>query len=102
MLRPKPSFSKDLRGFHHLLRNPTKSSMAHYLHMSRRRNGRYSTGVRMSGYATKIRSFDWIAKPPHFVTNGTDSITAWSFAGRGPEGRPPFEFGFRPGTLSPV
>jgi len=54
--------------------------------------------LRMSGYATKIRSFDWIAKPPFFVTNGADSVTAWSFAGRGPEGRPPFEFGFRPGT----
>ena len=55
--------------------------------------------LRMSGYAVKIRSFDWIAKPPFFVTNGADSVTAWSFSGRGPKGRPPFEFGHRPGIL---
>ena len=57
------------------------------------------SNIRMGGYAAKIRSFDWIAKPPYFVTTGADSVTAWSFSGRGPEGRAPFEFGQRPGIL---
>jgi WD40 repeat protein len=66
------------------------------LHGWRLANG---SDIRMGGYAAKIRSFDWIAKPPYFVTAGADTVTAWSFAGRGPEGRPPFEFGQRPGIL---
>ena len=55
--------------------------------------------MRMSGYATKVRSLAWIAKPPYLVTAGSDSVTAWSFAGGGPMGKNAFEFGKRPGFL---
>lgn len=55
--------------------------------------------MRMSGYMTKVRSLAWIAKPPYLVTAGSDSVTAWSFAGGGPMGKNAFEFGLRPGSL---
>jgi len=55
--------------------------------------------IRMGGYPTKVRSFDWLAKPPFLVTAGADCVTGWSFAGRGPAGREPFEVGRRPGIL---
>lgn len=45
----------------------------------------------MRGYAAKIRSMDWLAKPPILVTAGADCVTAWSFAGTGPQGKPPTE-----------
>jgi len=53
----------------------------------------------MSGYITKVRSLAWVAKPPYLVTAGSDSVTAWSFAGGGPMGKNAFEFGQRPGFL---
>lgn len=55
--------------------------------------------MRMSGYASKVRSLAWIAKPPYLVTAGSESVTAWSFAGGGPMGKNAFEFGKRPGYL---
>jgi WD40 repeat protein len=51
--------------------------------------------MRMSGYMTKVRSLAWIAKPPFLVTAGSDSVTAWPFAGGGPMGKNAFEFGRR-------
>lgn len=55
--------------------------------------------MRMSGYPAKIRSFAWIAKPPHLVNAGSDSVTAWPFAGGGPMGKDASEFGKRPECL---
>jgi WD40 repeat protein len=45
----------------------------------------------MRGYSTKVRSMDWLAKPPLLATAGADCVTLWSFAGAGPQGRPPIE-----------
>jgi WD40 repeat protein len=45
----------------------------------------------MRGYVAKVRSMDWLAKPPILATSGADCVTAWSFAGSGPQGKPPIE-----------
>jgi WD40 repeat protein len=45
----------------------------------------------MSGYAAKVRSMDWLAKPAWLATAGADCVVAWSFAGSGPQGKPPIE-----------
>lgn len=47
----------------------------------------------MSGYTAKVRSWDWLAKPPILATSGTESVIAWDFAGSGPQGKPPLEIG---------
>lgn len=53
----------------------------------------------MSGYAAKVRSMDWLAKPPMLVTAGADCVIAWPFAGSGPQGKPPLEVGQGIGQL---
>lgn len=45
----------------------------------------------MRGYAAKVRSMDWLAKPPVLVSSGSECVVAWSFAGSGPQGKPPLE-----------
>jgi WD40 repeat protein len=45
----------------------------------------------MRGYATKVRSMDWLAKPQWLVTAGADCVIAWPFAGAGPQGKAPAE-----------
>jgi WD40 repeat protein len=45
----------------------------------------------MRGYSAKIRSTDWLARPPILATAGADCVTLWSFAGAGPQGRAPIE-----------
>ena len=45
----------------------------------------------MRGYAAKVRSMDWLSKPPTLVTSGADCVVAWSFSGSGPQGKPPIE-----------
>jgi WD40 repeat protein len=47
----------------------------------------------MSGYTAKVRSWDWLAKPPILATSGAESVIAWDFAGSGPQGKPPLEIG---------
>jgi WD40 repeat protein len=47
----------------------------------------------MRGYAVKVRSMDWLARPPTLVTSGADCVAAWSFAGSGPQGKSPIEIG---------
>lgn len=49
--------------------------------------------MRMSGYARKVRSFDWIAKPAYLLTAGSDTVVAWPFSGKGPMGKAPLEIG---------
>ncbi len=58
--------------------------------------------MRMSGYARKVRSLDWIARPPCLLTAGSSGVTAWPFAGKGPMGQAPLEFGFKGRSLVTV
>lgn len=53
----------------------------------------------MRGYAAKVRSMDWLAKPPVLATSGAECVIAWSFAGPGPRGKPPWEVGRGLGRL---
>lgn len=53
----------------------------------------------MAGYAAKARSLDWLARPMTLVTSGGDCVTAWSFTGKGPMGKPPIEVGRGLGRL---
>jgi len=53
----------------------------------------------MRGYATKVRSLDWLARPPTLVTSGADCVVAWPFSGSGPQGKPPIETGQGIGRL---
>ena len=45
----------------------------------------------MSGYAAKVRSMDWLAKPAWLATAGADSVITWPFTGSGPQGKAPVE-----------
>lgn len=51
--------------------------------------------IRMSGYPTKVKALAWSAKPYFLATSGADQIICWPFAGSGPSGKPPIEFGGR-------
>ncbi len=53
----------------------------------------------MRGYAAKVRSMQWQARPPVLVTAGADCVVAWPFAGSGPQGKPPLEVGGGIGRL---
>lgn len=53
----------------------------------------------MAGYATKVRSMDWQRRPMILATSGGDCVTAWSFTGGGPMGKPPLEIGSGLGRL---
>jgi WD40 repeat protein len=53
----------------------------------------------MRGYAAKVRSLDWLAKPLTLATSGADCVVAWSFAGSGPQGKPPLGIGRGIGRL---
>ena len=53
----------------------------------------------MRGYAAKVRSMDWLAKPPILATSGSECVIAWSFAGSGPQGKRPLEVGQGIGQL---
>lgn len=45
----------------------------------------------MRGYAAKVRSVDWLARPQWLVTAGAECVIAWPFAGSGPQGKAPAE-----------
>jgi WD40 repeat protein len=47
----------------------------------------------MAGYAAKVRSMEWLRRPMILATSGGDCVTAWSFTGGGPMGKPPLEVG---------
>jgi WD40 repeat protein len=53
----------------------------------------------MAGYASKVRSMDWLRRPMILATSGGDCVTAWSFTGRGPMGKPPLTVGSGLGRL---
>ena len=45
--------------------------------------------MRMSGYYAKPMAMSWSADGQWLVTSGGDAATAWSFSGKGPEGKGP-------------
>jgi len=46
--------------------------------------------MRMSGYATRVRSFGWTADGAFLATSGSDQLILWPFAGKdGPMGKQP-------------
>ncbi|MEO1282342.1 MAG: hypothetical protein AAFV69_11485 [Pseudomonadota bacterium] len=49
---------------------------------------------RMGGYPRKCHQMTWAADGETLACSGADVVTAWSFAGAGPSGRPPVEIGF--------
>jgi WD40 repeat protein len=49
-----------------------------------------SKHMRMSGYATRVRSMSWTADGAFLATSGSDQIILWPFAGKdGPMGKAP-------------
>jgi DNA-binding beta-propeller fold protein YncE len=52
------------------------------------------TGMRMSGYPSKIRSLAWSADGRYVAASGADTVTSWDCSGNGPSGKPPLEFGY--------
>lgn len=49
---------------------------------------------RMGGYPRKCHELAWTPDGEVLACSGADVITAWSFSGSGPAGRPPVEIGF--------
>jgi WD40 repeat protein len=52
-----------------------------------------SSDMRMQGYPAKVKSLSWSADARWLYTSSQPVFTAWSFAGKGPEGKPPQQFG---------
>lgn len=55
--------------------------------------------MRMDGYAAKIRSMAWLARPLTLLTGGSDGVIGWKFTAGGPMGKPPVEIGLGIGHL---
>jgi WD40 repeat protein len=49
---------------------------------------------RVGGYPRKVSQMAWTSDGHTMVCSGADVITAWPFAGAGPNGMPPVEIGF--------
>ncbi|MCW5735451.1 MAG: WD40 repeat domain-containing protein [Enhydrobacter sp.] len=49
--------------------------------------------MRMAGYPAKVKSLSWSADARWLYTSSQPVFTAWPFAGKGPEGKPPLQFG---------
>jgi WD40 repeat protein len=52
-----------------------------------------ATDMRMQGYPAKVKSLSWSADARWLYTSSQPLFTAWPFAGKGPEGKPPLQFG---------
>ena len=52
-----------------------------------------ATDMRMQGYPAKVKSLSWSADARWLYTSSQPVFTAWPFAGKGPEGKPPVQFG---------
>jgi WD40 repeat protein len=52
-----------------------------------------ATDMRMQGYPTKVKSLSWSADARFLYTASQPIFTAWPFSGKGPEGKPPVQFG---------
>jgi WD40 repeat protein len=49
--------------------------------------------MQMAGYPAKIQTLGWSGDSGFLLSSGAEPFVLWSFAGRGPEGQPPVEFG---------
>lgn len=49
--------------------------------------------MRMSGYATKVRSMAFTRRGHFLATGGSERVICWPFTGGGPMGKAPLEFG---------
>lgn len=58
-----------------------------------------SKDMQMQGYVAKPRWLAWTADALMLASSATEALTVWSFAGEGPEGKPPLEFGAREAVL---
>jgi WD40 repeat protein len=61
-----------------------------------------ATDMRMQGYPAKVKSLSWSADARWLYTSSQPVFTAWSFAGKGPEGKPPLQFGEEGASLLTV
>jgi WD40 repeat protein len=61
-----------------------------------------ATDMRMQGYPAKVKSLSWSPDARWLYTSSQPLFTAWSFAGKGPEGKPPLQFGDEGGGLMTV
>jgi WD40 repeat protein len=52
-----------------------------------------ATDMRMQGYPAKVKSLSWTADGRFLYTSSQPVFTAWPFSGKGPEGKPPLQFG---------
>jgi len=52
-----------------------------------------ATDMRMQGYPAKVKSLSWSPDARWLYTSSQPVFTAWPFAGKGPEGKPPLQFG---------
>jgi len=52
------------------------------------------TGMKMSGYPSKIRSITWTPDSAYIAASGAGAVTSWCCKGDGPSGKPPLEFGY--------
>jgi WD40 repeat protein len=52
-----------------------------------------ATDMRMQGYPAKVKSLSWSTDARWLYTSSQPLFTAWPFAGKGPEGKPPLQFG---------
>jgi WD40 repeat protein len=52
-----------------------------------------ATDMRMQGYPAKVKSLSWTADARFLFTSSQPVFTAWPFSGKGPEGKPPLQFG---------
>ena len=52
-----------------------------------------ATDMRMQGYPAKVKSLSWTADARWLYTSSQPVFTAWPFSGKGPEGKPPLQFG---------
>lgn len=52
-----------------------------------------ATDMRMQGYPAKVKSLAWASDSRFLCTSAQAVFTAWPFAGKGPEGKPPVQFG---------
>ncbi|MGE0420854.1 MAG: WD40 repeat domain-containing protein [Reyranellaceae bacterium] len=56
---------------------------------------RLATGkdMQMSGYPVKVKQLAWSHDARYLFGTATSLFTGWPFAGKGPEGKPPVQFG---------
>lgn len=52
-----------------------------------------ASDMKMAGYPAKVKSLSWSADARWLYTSSQPVFTAWPFAGKGPEGKPPLQFG---------